>query len=95
MSRGTWLIKRSAPHPNPLPEYREREQENAKFHHSPLSHYSNDMDGPEDASDLESAKMLADAYLQLQTELGKVIVGQQRVIDELLTALFASGHCLV
>ena len=53
------------------------------------------MDRPEDASDLESAKMLADVYLQLQSELGKVIVGQQRVIDELLTALFASGHCLV
>ncbi len=28
-------------------------------------------------------------------ELRKVIVGQQRVIDELLTALFADGHCLL
>jgi MoxR-like ATPase len=53
------------------------------------------MDRPEDASDLKSAEQLAEAYVQLQAELGKVIVGQQRVIDELLTALFAGGHCLV
>ena len=46
-------------------------------------------------ADLESAKLLADSYVRLQAELGKVIVGQQRVIDELLTAVFARGHCLV
>src|SRR6059058_3371337 len=46
-------------------------------------------------SDLTSAKLLADSYVRLQAELGKVIVGQQRVIDELLTAVFARGHCLV
>ena len=28
-------------------------------------------------------------------ELGKVIVGQQRVIDEILIAMFARGHCLM
>ena len=28
-------------------------------------------------------------------ELGKVIVGQQQVIEELLIALFARGHCLL
>jgi MoxR-like ATPase len=32
---------------------------------------------------------------RLQEELGKVIVGQRRVIDEILIALFARGHCLV
>jgi MoxR-like ATPase len=46
-------------------------------------------------SDLASAKLLAESYVRLQAELGKVIVGQQRVIDELLTAIFARGHCLV
>jgi MoxR-like ATPase len=46
-------------------------------------------------SDLESARLLADAYQGLQTELGKVIVGQQRVIEELLIAIFARGHCLM
>jgi MoxR-like ATPase len=47
------------------------------------------------ASDLESAKFLADTCQQLQGELGKVIVGQHRVIEELLIAIFARGHCLM
>jgi MoxR-like ATPase len=47
------------------------------------------------ASDLDAAKTLARAYEQLQTELAKVIVGQRRVIDEILIALLARGHCLV
>src|SRR3954453_20521656 len=47
------------------------------------------------ASDLDSAKVLARAYEQLQGELSKVIVGQRRVIDEILIALLARGHCLV
>jgi MoxR-like ATPase len=46
-------------------------------------------------SDLDAAKQLASAYEQLHSELGKVIVGQRRVIDEILIALFARGHCLV
>ena len=31
----------------------------------------------------------------MQTELAKVIVGQERVIEELLIAIFARGHCVV
>ena len=31
----------------------------------------------------------------LRAEIGKVIVGQNRVIEELLIALFAGGHCLL
>ena len=46
-------------------------------------------------TDLASAKFLADSYRRLQSELGKVIVGQTRVIEELLIALFARGHCLM
>jgi len=46
-------------------------------------------------SDLDSAKFLAEAYSRLQEELGKVIVGQQRVIEELLIAIFSRGHCLM
>src|SRR5436305_5266751 len=48
-----------------------------------------------DPSDVDAAKVLARAYEQLQTELAKVIVGQWRVIDEILIALLARGHCLV
>ena len=47
------------------------------------------------ASDVEAARFLAEAYQQLQDELGKVIVGQERVIEEILIAIFARGHCLM
>src|SRR4051794_25113138 len=46
-------------------------------------------------SDVDAARTLADAYAALQRELGKVIVGQERVIEEILIAIFARGHCLV
>src|SRR5690349_5315140 len=46
-------------------------------------------------SDLDAARQLAGAYEQLQNELAKVIVGQRRVIDEILIALLSRGHCLV
>ena len=32
---------------------------------------------------------------RIHDELGKVIVGQRRVIDEVLVSLFAGGHCLL
>ena len=31
----------------------------------------------------------------LRQEIGKVVIGQQRVVEELLTAFFAGGHCLI
>jgi MoxR-like ATPase len=46
-------------------------------------------------SDIESAKFLASAYQRLQDELSKVIVGQSRVIEEILIAIFSRGHCLM
>jgi MoxR-like ATPase len=49
---------------------------------------------PADA-DLEAARFLGDACRQLQAELGKVIVGQARVIEEILVAVFSRGHCLM
>jgi MoxR-like ATPase len=35
------------------------------------------------------------ARTQIYSELGKVIVGQREVIDQILIALFAGGHCLI
>ena len=46
-------------------------------------------------SDLEAAQRLADAHAKLRAELSKVIVGQDRVVEQLLTAVFARGHCLL
>jgi MoxR-like ATPase len=37
----------------------------------------------------------AEARKRIFGEVRKVIVGQERVIDELLSALFADGHCLL
>ena len=49
----------------------------------------------DESSDLQAAEFLGEASRQLQAELAKVIVGQQRVIEELLIAIFARGHCLM
>lgn len=45
--------------------------------------------------DLESARFLAESCKQLRGELSKVIVGQDRVIEEVLIAIFSRGHCLM
>jgi len=45
--------------------------------------------------DLEAVERLHRAYEQLTAELAKTIVGQRQVIEELLIALFARGHCLL
>ncbi|WP_422931613.1 AAA family ATPase [Singulisphaera sp. PoT] len=38
---------------------------------------------------------LKDAFARLQAEIGKVIVGQQAVLEELLIAIFSRWHCLL
>src|SRR5438105_8738326 len=50
---------------------------------------------PAPQSDLDSARFLAESCRQLQAELAKVIVGQDRVIEEILIAVFARGHCIM
>ncbi|MDB5332166.1 MAG: ravA 1 [Phycisphaerales bacterium] len=46
-------------------------------------------------SDVEAAKFLGDTCHQLRGELRKLIVGQDSVIDEILIAVFARGHCIM
>ncbi|HJO09430.1 MAG TPA: MoxR family ATPase, partial [Verrucomicrobiota bacterium] len=36
-----------------------------------------------------------EAYNSLRSEIGKVIVGQEAIVDGTLTALFANGHVLL
>src|SRR5881296_2202079 len=55
---------------------------------------------PETAPDLlqaerEMVQRLAGGRDKIQAELAKVIVGQQEVIEQILIALFAGGHCLI
>jgi MoxR-like ATPase len=45
--------------------------------------------------DLQAVKRLQDAHQRLRKELGKVIVGQEAVIDEVLLAIFSRGHALL
>jgi len=44
---------------------------------------------------VEAVAQLKAARDRIAAELGKVIVGQARVIDELLIALLSQGHCLL
>src|SRR5881296_1326310 len=54
----------------------------------------------ETTTDLQTAEkqtveQILSSRTQIQSELAKVIVGQKEVIEQLLIALFAGGHCLI
>ena len=46
-------------------------------------------------TEAETLTQLVEGYLQIRAELGKTIVGQSEVIEQVLIALFAGGHCLI
>lgn len=46
----------------------------------------------EERTDLSGIKKMAD---NIRTEIGKIIVGQQKMIDLLITSLLANGHVLI
>ena len=50
---------------------------------------------PEALSEAEALGLLAGARQRLFAEVGKVVVGQQEVVDQMLVALLAGGHCLI
>ena len=43
----------------------------------------------------ETVERLTAGRAQIEAELAKIIVGQQDVIEQILIALFAGGHCLI
>jgi MoxR-like ATPase len=45
--------------------------------------------------DLSAIERLNDGYRRIRKELAKAIVGQERVLEELLIAIFARGHSLL
>lgn len=49
----------------------------------------------QDASDMEIVQELKKSHAEIINEIGKVIIGQQKIIDELLISLFSRGHCLL
>src|ERR1043166_1352587 len=46
-------------------------------------------------NDLQAADKLKAAYKSLSQQLARVIVGQDKVVEELLIALFSRGHCIL
>src|SRR5262252_8656355 len=47
------------------------------------------------AADVQTVEQLRAAHRQLRQEIGKVIVGQENVLDQLLMAIFCRGHALL
>lgn len=47
------------------------------------------------SSDVEAVEALNESYKKLHSEISKVVIGQDEVIQLLLTAIFCQGHCLL
>jgi MoxR-like ATPase len=45
--------------------------------------------------DLEAVRRLREGFDRIKKQLARVIVGQDKVIEELLIALFSRGHCIL
>ncbi len=45
--------------------------------------------------DTEKLQQLNEAVKNIRGEIGKVIVGQEKIIEQLMISLFARGHCLL
>jgi len=45
--------------------------------------------------DKELVKKLGEAKQKINSQIHKIIIGQEEVIEELLIALFSNGHCLI
>lgn len=46
-------------------------------------------------NDVEAVRKLTGAYAEMRSEIAKAIVGQDGIIEHLLIALLARGHCLL
>lgn len=49
----------------------------------------------EENSDVQAVEEFGASYRRLKAEIGKVIIGQEHVVDEVLLAIFSRGHCLL
>ena len=57
------------------------------------------MNKPHDAlaasNDVGDARRLTEAYDALRSEIAKVIIGQETIVEHMLIALLSNGHCLL
>ena len=51
--------------------------------------------GQLDGEDIKAAERLTEAYQTIRSEMGKAIVGQSEVLEQLLTCIFARGHAIL
>ncbi len=47
------------------------------------------------SDDMARLKRLRDAFDAMRSEIGRVVIGQDQVVEELLIAMFARGHCIL
>ena len=50
---------------------------------------------PQYKSDVEAVDDLVKKYQLLNKEIGKIIIGQERVVKEVMISIFSKGHCLL
>jgi MoxR-like ATPase len=48
-----------------------------------------------DEAELQAVERLTESYRQMTEQLGRVIIGQQEVLKQVLIALFCQGHCIL
>lgn len=46
-------------------------------------------------SDIEGIDALSASYNKIREEIGRVIIGQEEVVESVLISIFANGHCLL
>ncbi|PLX32209.1 MAG: AAA family ATPase [Ignavibacteria bacterium] len=49
----------------------------------------------EQQDDMQAVKALHDSYSRLTAEVGKIIIGQNAIIEQIIVAMLAQGHCLL
>lgn len=47
------------------------------------------------SSDAAAVDALAQRYREIQSEIGKIIIGQDEVVKSVLISVFSNGHCLL
>ena len=53
------------------------------------------MPGPVEPTEKQVYENLVASRARIKAELGKVIIGQHEVVEQLLLVLIAGGHCLI
>ncbi len=54
-----------------------------------------DRAGHADEADIQAAEQITRVYTKMTEQLGRVIVGQNEVLKQVLIALFCQGHCIL